>query len=59
LRQQVQELIALEMRNHDWLSARKTALQQRGLELDGSARNLDRLRHSYAPTALGTWHSYG
>ena len=59
LRQQVQELIALEMRNHDWLAARKLALQQRGLELEGSARNLERLRHSYAPSALGTWHSYG
>jgi hypothetical protein len=59
LRQQVQELIALEMHNRDWLAARKTSLQARGIELADSARNLKRVRQSYAPSALGCWHSYG
>jgi hypothetical protein len=59
LREQVQELIALEAHNRDWLAARKSALQAQGLELDGSARNLKRVRDSYARSALACWQSYG
>jgi hypothetical protein len=59
LRPLIDELLALEARNRDWLADRQAALSNRRLELSESARNLHRLRRSYARQDQAGWQSYG
>jgi hypothetical protein len=59
LRPVVEGLLALEARNRDWLAERRAALSARRLELNDSARNLQRVRNSYARLDASRWESYG
>jgi hypothetical protein len=54
----VDELVALETANRDWLATQTAGLQTRLSELQGTTRNLARLRSSYAGAHRSHWQSY-
>ena len=58
LRKFVEEIIALESRNRDLLASQKAVLEAQRTELHDRSRNLQRVRHSYAPAAGSRWQSY-
>ena len=58
LRGLLQELMQAEQRNQKWLAQHQAALQTRRVELQQTARNLRRVRQSYAPRGHSVWHSY-
>lgn len=59
LRPVVQEVIAAERQNIEWLGQQMKELQQQRLELEDSSRNLKRMRATYAHPQKHCWHSYG
>jgi hypothetical protein len=59
VRQFATELVALENENSRYLTGQMQSLQAARRELDGSARNLQRVRHSYCQSNAGNWQSYG
>ena len=54
----VSELIALEMRNRDSLSAKRQARQGELTRLNQTAHNLRGLRRTYGASARQGWQSY-
>jgi hypothetical protein len=57
-RQTVDELIALDLRNRDWLATQMAASKARQSQIEDNARNLQRLRKSYAGPSRSCWQSY-
>jgi len=58
LRQLVVALMALEQENQNWLRDQLAGLRRDRSELEGSARNLKRVRSSYGRPSSVHWHSY-
>ncbi len=53
------ELATMESENNRRLSGQMQALLAMQQELDGSTRNLQRVRQSYCQANAGNWQSYG
>ena len=58
VRSVVGELIALETRNASALAEQRAVCQARREEIEGSRRNLRRIRSSYANVPGASWQSY-
>jgi hypothetical protein len=58
LRRLIDEVIALESSNHEWLRNQRASLQHQQAELGGVSRNLKRVRSSYGIQQMSHWHSY-
>ncbi len=54
----LEDLIRAEMANQRWLGEQLQSLGHARRQLDGSAGNLRRLRHSYGSPSAANWHSY-
>jgi hypothetical protein len=54
----VDELTTLESRNRDWLQDQLASLRLEQTELEGSSRNLRRVRNSYGNSGSSHWESY-
>ncbi len=58
VRRIINELIALESRNSQWLAQRRDAAELARAELDQTAHNLRRVQKSYVPRSEAVWNSY-
>jgi hypothetical protein len=58
LRRLVDELIALETRNHEILASQRVAAEREQGALDRARRNLQRVHGSYAGARRPAWESY-
>ena len=57
-REMVNELIALEMANHDLLGTQLEQVRQHRSELDRAARSLGQVQRSYGTRRGSNWNSY-
>ena len=58
IRAVIQELILLETRNDEYMAEQCHAARTRGAELERAARNLQRVKGSYAPSTSPAGHLY-
>ena len=55
----VRELIAMELRNSEWISQRRQALMDERARAQSASGNLRRVRSAYGePSPLAVWNSY-
>jgi hypothetical protein len=59
LRPMIQELVAMERGNRDWLASARAELGARCGELQEQSRVLKRVRGSYGRNQASSWQSYG
>ena len=58
VRERGERLLALELRNREWLSAQKEATRLERAELEKSSRNLHQVQKAYGVGSVPLWHSY-
>ncbi len=54
----INRLIALEVRNSEWLAQERASNEAARVELEQSSQNLRRVQRSYASRSEAVWHSY-
>jgi hypothetical protein len=59
LQQAIEELIAMEIQNREWLNVQRAGLQAQCTALNSDLRNLRKVRTSYGQPGSSCWQSYG